>query len=157
MTKKRFASKFYNCSYDSLVPVSKAPADRLISCTVYGELTKETVAELQDRFAFQMLSESAKDKKEDFSGIRFSVKGTMPNGNLKSVKEFLKEKEMRLRHDKSVYMHFEIPGGYLYSGWKSGRKTKIKPEDLPKSYVRISNYKKNGYMETAGVVDMICQ
>lgn len=116
MTKKRFASKFYNCSYDSLVPVSKAPADRLISCTVYGEITKETVAELKDRFAFQMLSESAKDKKEDFSGIRFSVKGTMPNGNLKSVKEFLKEKEMRLRHDKSVYMHFEIPGGYLYSG-----------------------------------------
>lgn len=113
MTKKRFASKFYNCSYDSLVPVSKAPADRLISCTVYGEITKETVAELKDRFAFQMLSESAKDKKEDFSGIRFSVKGTMPNGNLKSAKEFLKEKEMRLRHDKSVYMHFESPGGNL--------------------------------------------
>ncbi|MCB7507885.1 hypothetical protein G7B22_22030 [Blautia sp. MSK.20.9] len=155
MAKRRFASKFYNCSYDSLVPVRKAPADRLIPCTVYGEITKETVAALKDRFAFQMFSESAKDKNGDFPGIRFSVKGTMPNGNLKSAKEFLKEKEMRLRHDKSVYMHFEIPGGYLYSGWKSGRKTKIKPEDLPKSYVRISNYKKNGYMETAGVVDMI--
>lgn len=52
MAKRRFASKFYNCSYDSLVPVGKAPADRLIPCTVYGEITKETVAELKDRFAF---------------------------------------------------------------------------------------------------------
>ena len=53
MAKRRFASKFYNCSYDSLVPVRKAPADRLIPCTVYGEITKETVAALKGRFAFR--------------------------------------------------------------------------------------------------------
>ena len=88
MAKRKFASKFYNCSYDSLVPVRKAPADRLIPCTVYGEVTKETVAELKDRFAFQMFSESAKDKNEDFPGIRFSVKGTKKTEILKVQRSF---------------------------------------------------------------------
>ena len=153
MARQRFVSKFYNCSYDSLVHISKAPANRLIPCTIYGEIRKKDVAELKNRFSFQMTFKSAKDK-EDFSGTRFHIEGMMPNGNLKSAKEFLKERKMQLQYNKSVYMHFEIPGGYLYSGWKSGRKTKIKPKDLPKSYVYVSNYKKNGYLETAGVVDI---
>lgn len=148
--KKKFNSKFYNCSYYSLVSVSKIPDDTLVSCKIYGEIQKELVKELENEFEFQP---SYSDR--DFPGIRFSVSGAIEKKNINKMRAWLKEKGCQLRYDRLKYMHFKIPEGYLYSGWKSGRKTKIKPEDLPKSYVYLSNYKKEGYLETAGIVDVI--
>lgn len=151
MAKRTFKSKFYNCSYYAYAPVSKVPDDTMISCTIYGDIKKDDVEQWKNAFGLVLWSEN-EERKLQYNC--FSVKGYIPKGKLAEAKEKLKEKEFQIHHDRYTYMHFEIPGGYLYSGWKSGRKTKIKPEDLPDSYVYLCNYKKEGYLETAGVVDV---
>lgn len=151
MANKRFNSKFYCLQYMAMAPVSKAPDDKFIPCEIYGTITKELVEEWKKNFDFivESINEEEKLKYECYS-----IKGFIPKMNLKKAKNQMKENGIRLHSSSYVYMCFEIPGNYLYSGWKTGRKTKIKPEDLPESYIRTTNYKKDGYLETAGVVDI---
>lgn len=152
MAKKVFNSKFYNCSYDAMAPFNKLPADTLVSCVIYGDITRESVEQWKKNFGFITDSVNEENKLQWHC---FSIKGFMPKEKIQGAKEKLKEGDFQIQHDKYMYMHFAIPGGYLYSGWKSGRKTKIKPEDLPDSYVYLCSYKKEGYLETAGVVDVV--
>lgn len=48
-----------------------------------------------------------------------------------------------------------LPNGYLFSGWGTGRRTKITPSDLPESYVKVTNYHKPGYLKASGVKDLV--
>lgn len=52
------------------------------------------------------------------------------------------------------YEYNEDKNGYLFSGWRTGKKTKIKPEDLPPDYIKVTNYKKDGYIKTSNVSDV---
>lgn len=53
------------------------------------------------------------------------------------------------------YVKHELPDGRLYAGWGSRYPTKITAADLPEDYIRVHEYRKNGYIRTAGVVDLI--
>lgn len=52
------------------------------------------------------------------------------------------------------YEYKEDRDGYLFSGWRTGRKTRIRPEDLPPYYIKVTNYKKDGYIKTSDVSDV---
>lgn len=152
MAKRKFNSKFYCQEYTAMAHISKVPDDRWIPCEVYGTITKDMVDTWKKDFGYilESINEEEKLKYECHS-----IKGFLPKSNIDKAKDYMQANNLTMRYDKYVYMHFQIPGGYLYSGWKTGRKTKIKPEDLPKSYVHLCNYKKHGYLETAGVMDIV--
>ena len=152
MAKKRFNSKFYCQEYISVIPTRKASEDALIPCCIYGEsITKSLINELEQKFDFFLKSGNEERK---LGSCCYCVNGFMKKANMEKAKEDLKKNGFDIRFDTYVSAQFKLPEGYLYSGWKSGRKTKIKPEDLPDSYVYLCNYKKEGYLETAGVVDV---
>ena len=147
MRKKTFNSKFYNLEYYAYQSVSKVPYDTLIKCTLYGDITDDFLRKAKEQYGF-LCFESEK------SGFNH-IEGTMTKKELERAKKDFKEYGVSIRYDKYVVQKYKQENGCLYSGWKTGIKTKIKPEDLPKSYVYINNYKKNGYLETAGVVDIM--
>lgn len=78
--------------------------------------------------------------------------------NRESLADSLESKVRELggwaEHDLFEYEIKQLPGGRLYSGWRTGRATNIKAEDLPESYVLCHSYKKRGYLQTAGVTDI---
>lgn len=69
-------------------------------------------------------------------------------------KERLKDDDFWRGHDY-WYVKKTLPGGRLYSGWGARHPTKITPEDLPPDYIRTHDYKKKGYIRTAGVKDLV--
>ena len=90
MAKRTFKSKFYNCSYYAYTPVSKVPDDTMISCTIYGDITKDDVEQWKNAFGLVIWSEN-EERKLQYNC--FSVKGYIPKGKLAEAKEKLKEKE----------------------------------------------------------------
>lgn len=53
------------------------------------------------------------------------------------------------------YVNKKLPDGRLYSGWGFQHPTKLTPKDLPPDYILLNNYKKHGYIRTAGVKDLL--
>ena len=148
--KKKFNSQFYNIDYYSTTHIKNMPDDKYIRCQMTGVITKDIITNLENEYAFKYEIPFENDDAD----ILYTASGWFKKGDIEKVKEMLKEKHICLTYEKYQMMFYEIPGGYLYSGWKSGRKTKILPKDLPESYVYIQNYKKHGYINTAGVCDI---
>lgn len=67
----------------------------------------------------------------------------------------------RLKNDeywkdkKYWYVEKRLPNNRLYAGWGFRYPTKLTPADLPQDYIFLDNYKKCGYIRTAGVKDLI--
>lgn len=151
MAKRKFNSKFYNIDFTSLERLSKVPKDTKIVCKVVGELSDDKIPTLK-----KMFDDYMHDIQETNGGIQFlSQPIVITVEAIPETKEKLKELGLYLSYDKYTYVKHATEDGTLYSGWKTGRKTKIRPEDLPVTYVRCHNYKKNGYVETASVVDVV--
>lgn len=148
--RKKFNSQFYNIDYYKTTHIKNIPDDKYIMCKMTGTITKDIISNLEKDYAFKY--DAQFDDEE--TDIVYSVNGWFKKGNIEKAKNMLKEKHICLTYDKYQMMFYEIPGGYLYAGWKSGRKTKILPKDLPESYVYLRNYKKHGYINTAGVCDV---
>ena len=53
------------------------------------------------------------------------------------------------------YVHTELPNGRLYAGWGFSYPTKLTKDDLPPDYIEVTNYKKHGYIRTAGVKGLV--
>lgn len=53
------------------------------------------------------------------------------------------------------YVHQELPDGRLYAGWGFRHPTKLTKDDLPPDYIEVTNYKKHGYIRTAGVKGLV--
>ena len=138
---KRFNSKFYNSEYVSLEHIRDVDQEITIHGTIHGA-DEEFIKKLAEEFPYINVVESV-------MVIVFPIK------NRKELDEYIKNHGYYLCYDKYIYITHSIPGGYLYSGWKTGRKTKILPSDLPDTYVELHNYKKRGYLETAGVTDVL--
>ena len=139
MAKRKFNSKFYNIDFTSLERLSKVPKDTKIVCKVVGELSNDKVPTLKKLFDDYM-----HDIQETNGGIQFlSQPIVITVEAIPETKEKLKELGLYLSYDKYTYVKHATEDGTLYSGWKTGRKTKIRPEDLPDTYVRCHNYKKN--------------
>ena len=151
MGKKRFGSKFYNIDFISMRRISKVPEDTKIVCKVIGEITNDKIPTLVDMFGDYM--HDVQPVESNMQWLQQQIILTV--GELKTTKETLKAMGLYLSYDKYTYVKHSTDDGTLFAGWKTGRKTKIKPEDLPDSYVRVHNYKKNGYIETAGVIDVL--
>lgn len=151
MTDKRFVSKFYGIDFYSYENVKDMDDCCLIGCTLYGKLTKELVEKMKKEYGFLCEVLAERDKYPDYE---FSVKGVMPKSKLKEAKSEMKKAGGDLMYEKYVSVLIKSSDGFLFSGWKSKRRTKIKPEDLPKSFVKLDNYKKHGYLQTAGIADV---
>ena len=152
MAKKRFNSKFYNIDFVSLERISRVPKDTRILCKVVGEATDEKVDKLIEMFGDYMHGIQKIGEPNAWQWLSQQIVVTVDE--LEATKAALKEMGLHLSYDKYTYIKHKTDDGTLYAGWKTGRRTKIKPEDLPETYVRCNNYKKNGYIETAGVVDI---
>lgn len=149
----RIKNTFYNIDYYQFEPLRKLPEDEKIKCKLSGSITQEILKRLNEIQGFLLVQDSSFC--EEGEGIlTFSMECYVPKRSLEELKKTAKELALAVTHNSQQIVLHEIPGGYLYSGWKTGRKTKLKPEDLPKSFVYIRNYKKHGYIQTAGVVDV---
>ena len=141
MAKKKLNNTFYNIDYYSMKNISKLPPDTIIT----GKLLFSSEENI-DQFDYPNVEIF------DQGGFNWSVR--FPVQIREELKKYVRTLGMELKYDSYIYVHNEIPEGYLYSGWGTGRKTKIKPDDLPESFVYLGNYKKHGYLQTAGVTDI---
>lgn len=69
-------------------------------------------------------------------------------------KERLKEDEY-WKYRSYWNVHYSLPDGRLYAGWGLRYPTKLTKDDLPPDYTYMSNYKKHGYIRTAGVKSLV--
>ena len=53
------------------------------------------------------------------------------------------------------YVNKSLPKGRLYAGWSFKHPTKLTKDDLPPDYIEVTNYKKHGYIRTAGVKGLV--
>lgn len=53
----------------------------------------------------------------------------------------------------SLFNDTRLPNGWLYANGRN--KTKIKPEDLPDTYIPLMVYKVDGYIRVDGIKDMV--
>ena len=74
----------------------------------------------------------------------------IPREDLEKLKDdpFWKDK-------KYWYEERRLPDGRLYAGWSFRYPTKLTKDDLPEDYIFLSNYKKCGYIRTAGVKSVV--
>lgn len=147
MPKKKITNKFYNIDFVTLVALSKAPQEQCVRCSLRGEITTDTLKELKERFEFY-------NNDIDPEGCVWFLDGAIKIADIAGAKEYLKEKDICLDYDRYTYKEVKDEDGYLMSGWRTGRRTKIKAEDLPESFIRVTSYKKNGYIDTAKVIDV---
>ncbi len=150
---KKFNSHFYNTSYIRTVFYKDANDDSIFKCIVCGEITRDFFNELMNQYHFSPNSSNIiEDGFEEYDYI-YKMHGFMPKWAIKKArKDFLK---FNFILDSGItYEKKSIPEGYLFSGWKTGIKTKIKPEDLPKDYIRVTSFKKDGYIQTSNVSDI---
>lgn len=149
-TTRKFNSKFYGIDFYGYEHINKVSEKEPINCELRGQITKEIVKKMQDDFGFMSINGFELDNEP---GIVYGLKGLMPRGNVEKAKAALKEDNIYMSYERYTSVKFQN-GEYLFSGWRSKVRTKIKPEDLPESYVELHNYKKHGYLETAGVADV---
>lgn len=144
--------------YDEYVPVSKVDDDILIKCRLSGNLTGEVLDTLAEETGVQYecsLDTYSREAQPKDVLVAHSIRGWVKKKRLKMLKERVKDLGCAMTHDGHAFVKRTIPEGYLFSGWKTGRKTKTKPENLPESFVYVRNYKKHGYVQTAGVKDIL--
>lgn len=68
----------------------------------------------------------------------------------------MSDEEKEYWRDKDYwYVSKKLPDGRLYAGWGSRYPTKLTRQDLPDDFIRNTDYKKNGFIRTAGVKDLI--
>lgn len=153
--KKRFKSKFYAVDFYRMVRISELPDDNLIPVKLYGNLNEDIVKQLEKDYGF------TPERCESLAPnqVVYSMKGLIANKNLNDcvsfTKSFTKENTISILYNKQQYNKIYDKDGYLFAGWNKRYKTKIKPEDLPESYVYLSYYAKHGYIETAGISDIV--
>ena len=74
----------------------------------------------------------------------------------KADREEMNDEDREYWKDKDYwYVKKKLPDNRLYAGWGSRYPTKLTPTDLPDDYILTSDYKKYGYIRTAGVVDLV--
>lgn len=74
----------------------------------------------------------------------------------KADRDKMNDDEKEYWSDKDYwYVSKKLPDGHLYAGWGWQHPTKLTPQDLPDDFIRNSDYKKNGFIRTAGVKDLI--
>lgn len=152
MAKKKFTQHFYCSSYIDLIPISKAPEDKMIPCKLAGTITKQMMEYLSKQMGAVYDAETKRELEE--AKFFFRVDCYIPKMRIKEASAYLKSQKTSMLTDSYVYLERSIPGGYLFAGWKRNRPTKIKPEDLPAWYIHTNNYKKCGYLDTANVCDI---
>lgn len=142
MSKKKFNSNFYNSSYYKLTRTSQASPDRVIEVDVLFQgkpIPKEILGFSEVRDAVL----------EDDRKLYVKIE------NLKELKKKAKELDVFVVVPSFIWEKKELEDGYLFSGWRTGVRTKIKPEDLPDDYVEVFHYKKPGFIKTSGVEDYL--
>ena len=72
----------------------------------------------------------------------------------KEEKEKLKDDEYWSKKDY-WFVKKELPNGRLYAGWGFSHPTKLTKDDLPEDYIFLDNYKKCGYIRTAGIKSLV--
>lgn len=154
-SKKKFNSKFYTVDFYKLVHLSELPDDNLIPVKLYGNLNEDILKQLETDYGF--IPEG--NKSLDPNQVIYSLKGFIANKNINDcvsfTKSFTKENAISVLYNKQQFSKIYDKEGYLFAGWNKRHKTKIKPEDLPESYVYLSDYAKHGYIETAGISDIV--
>lgn len=149
---KRINSRFYNIDYDTMIPVMKADDEHVMLYTVFNHESIETLKELESKFGFS--PDYATAEMINNGVMPLKATGSIKVKNLAGINQYVKENGMSCDFDNRVWVRKKLPDDYLYSGWKTGYRTKIKAEDLPESYVLLTNYKKHGYLDTSGVTDI---
>lgn len=158
MSKNKL-NKFYTINYYKMISVNKASDDTLLSCKIYNNVTANIITELESKFSFETKEPEVLKMLRLFPDTRvFSLEGYIQKKYKREATLFLNNNKnidtKIVFTDNYVTCFCEIPGGYLFSGWNTCIRTKLKASDLPESYVYTSNYKKHGYIETAGVCDI---
>ena len=134
---KKLNSNFYNDQYYKYVTVNKVDGDYILVGNVH---------------TFDQFPQKIKPYVENYWS-------DMP-GNYKILfkKKYLKDlrkiTDWRIDLPRFTTVLKENPP-YLYSGWRTGIRTKITPADLPEYYIHIFYYKKSGYVNCNGVVDAV--
>lgn len=146
--KKKITNTFYNSSFYKLDKISNAPADTSVKFDLHGEITLNIINELKDKFGFVPENDSTVP---DDGKITWVCNGFFRAAEIENVLNYLKQHNIASHYDNYTWVYKELPNGYLYSGWRTGRKTKIRPEDLPEDYTELKGYKKCGYLKTADV------
>ena len=86
----------------------------------------------------------------------YTVKALDFKSITKADREKMSEEEKEYWKDKHFwYVSKTLPDGRLYAGWGSRYPTKLTPADLPDDYIRNYDYKKNGFIRTSGVKDLV--
>lgn len=140
---KRIKAHFYNINYTKYEPLHKIDSKTMVTGRIIPPPSDTIKEEVEKTF------EGVEIHKNSLCNIIF------PAGMKKEIHQFLLCAGYQFLPERYWPVTHSIPGGYLYSGWGTGHKTKILPKDLPKSYIRCNNYKKNGYLQTAGVKDIL--
>ena len=74
----------------------------------------------------------------------------------KADREALRDEEREYWEDKNYWFVFKyLPDGRLYSGWEFAHPTKLTADDLPAYYILLNDYKKHGYIRSAGVKGLL--
>ena len=149
---KRINNTFYNIDYYSCVPIRKLDEDTKIQGNLLFYVTEEKLEKTKENFPDVEIYKN-QSIFDDANGTEYFI--VFPNKIRKDLKSFLEKMDIGLKYPDYLYTKHSLPEGYLFSGWKTGRKTKIKANDLPDSFIRCYNYKKNGYVQTAGVKDIL--
>lgn len=144
---KRIVRAFYNDMYYKYVPLRKLDSEERIIGQIRVWNADGFLADLQNAFPDIEPVEGYVEENNIISII-------FPIRIHKKLFSYVRKKGFYLDYPRYLVVKQEIPGGYLYSGWGTGRKTRILPEDLPPSYIRLYNYKKSGYLQTACVKDI---
>lgn len=146
----RLNNTFYNIDYMKYQPVRELPPDTKISGYLYT-VDDAMLEDFQKHFPRVEILETVFME----GGYIVNKKGIIfQNQDRKEIKKYCIDHDIRFRYSDHLYITKSSPEGFLFSGWGTGYRTKIKAEDLPESFILLHNYKKHGYIQTAGVTDI---
>lgn len=144
--KKNIKARFYNDYYFKHVPIKELRDVDYVYVDIFDEAEPHSTLQL---YSYTNESNGRWFEKEGFSHYRIWVRLK----NKDAVTAILNNLSMKHKWQKTSYVKKENPDMTLFSGWRTGRKTKITAEDLPDNYVKLMNYKKSGYLKVTDVVD----
>lgn len=136
MTERKFA-KFYNTSYVQYTLTEDLEDNDFIRVEIYSNHNElpEEAKKLIEVFS----------KAEEFSA---RTEAYVFKKNIEALKEALGN--IFADFSMGIFVTKTPKEGEMFEGWR-GKPTKVTPEELPKSFVRVTHYKKAGYVDTAGV------
>jgi len=150
--KKRITNTFYNIDYYKYEHIRNLPQGSKIAGRIKPlSESEEWIQNIKNAFPeiqvfeteFYIGGEKSRERE-----IVFKI------GDRKNIEKYCRENNIQFFYNQYCCEKKSIPEGYLFSGWGTGHRTKIKADDLPKSFVYLSDYKKHGYLQTAGVKDI---